>query len=292
MNKQTYVILFLVFAAVGATVFFFLTPFEPAGYHVPRQITYRFRVQNRTNQVQTGGRLRVHAPAGQTAGQTTTNLDATQPFELLEDPSGNRTLVFALDNIPPFGTRIIQVTADLLMAETAIKRLQRPDPVYLSPEPFVESDHPAVKETAGRLKGRTDRETVENIYRFVSRHIRYAGHVRHNRGAVYALKRKKGDCTEFAVLFTALARASNLPARYVGGYVCHGNCIVSPRDYHNWAEVFLNNSWQIVDCQKKVFLSNTDNYLTMKIFPSAADSQLNAFDKFRVSNSEMGVAMY
>ena len=47
----------------------------------------------------------------------------------------------------------------------------------------------------------------------------YVGYIKNDRGALYALKTKEGDCTEFMHLFVALCRANKIPARCIGGYV-------------------------------------------------------------------------
>lgn len=60
--------------------------------------------------------------------------------------------------------------------------------------------------------------------------------------ALEALDSKKGDCNEHAVLFTALARASGLPARVAAGVVYLDGAFY----YHAWSEVWLGQ-WVTVD---------------------------------------------
>lgn len=60
-------------------------------------------------------------------------------------------------------------------------------------------------------------------------------------------KQRSGDCTEYAVLSTALARSLGIPARVVLGSV-----IIEEKDHisafgHAWAEVWHNNNWQVMD---------------------------------------------
>ena len=60
------------------------------------------------------------------------------------------------------------------------------------------------------------------------------------------LDNKVGDCTEFALLFTALARAEGIPARRVSGLVYMGDG--SKRfAWHEWNEVVLDGHWVPVD---------------------------------------------
>ena len=57
---------------------------------------------------------------------------------------------------------------------------------------------------------------------------------------------KRGDCSEHAVLFTALARAAGIPARAVGGVMYMGD-EVRAFGWHAWNEVVLDGHWVEVD---------------------------------------------
>lgn len=60
-------------------------------------------------------------------------------------------------------------------------------------------------------------------------------------------KTKSGDCTEYAVLTTSLARHINLPARYITGIVL----LEAPQGVqaygHAWTEVWHEGNWKILD---------------------------------------------
>ncbi|NBB92789.1 MAG: hypothetical protein GVY32_06460 [Gammaproteobacteria bacterium] len=57
------------------------------------------------------------------------------------------------------------------------------------------------------------------------------------------LEQRRGTCTEYAILLTALARAAGIPARYVGGYVyAHGMF-----GGHAWTEVRIGDRWLALD---------------------------------------------
>jgi hypothetical protein len=60
------------------------------------------------------------------------------------------------------------------------------------------------------------------------------------------LRIKKGDCTEHALLFTALARAAKIPAREVGGMIYMGDD-AQAFGGHQWNEVVINGEWIPVD---------------------------------------------
>lgn len=58
---------------------------------------------------------------------------------------------------------------------------------------------------------------------------------------------RRGDCTEYAVLTTALARAVGLPARVVFGVALnlHGGRIEAYG--HAWSEIYVQGAWQVAD---------------------------------------------
>jgi hypothetical protein len=53
------------------------------------------------------------------------------------------------------------------------------------------------------------------------------------------LKKKEGVCQDFAHLFCALARANEIPARYVSGYLHQGIGYFGDSQMHAWAECFI-----------------------------------------------------
>lgn len=67
-----------------------------------------------------------------------------------------------------------------------------------------------------------------------------------NIASVVATQRS-GDCTEHAVLTTALARALGLPARVVIGSVLVENPASVTAFGHAWAEVWYQEQWHILD---------------------------------------------
>jgi len=100
---------------------------------------------------------------------------------------------------------------------------------------------------------------LEDMERFVSQYISEPSYVHGFNIASVVAKDRSGDCTEFAVLSTALARALELPARVVFGAAIievsshqssdsslHANTKVSAFG-HAWTEVWHDGEWQIVD---------------------------------------------
>ena len=79
---------------------------------------------------------------------------------------------------------------------------------------------------------------------FVHHHLRYrdtAG----GRTVFDTIRDRSGDCTEFADLYTTLARATGLPARTVIGLAYQGQ--MGGFALHAWNEVAIEKSWRGVD---------------------------------------------
>lgn len=271
----------------------FKSPEPMMPVEIPKQVTYSFTLRNKTNMPITHGRLWVSAPVSETSFQRcpADGIEAGLPFDILPWGNGNQALSFVVTDLAPYGTRVVQVRAALVFQSGPGEALTGNDAPYLSPEPHIQSDHPDIAALARTLSGQTPVETAENIYKWVSSNIRSAGYIRQNRGALYALEKRQGDCTEFMSLFVALCRAVQVPARGAGGYVCPGNCRLAPSGYHNWAEFKAGGVWRIADCQKKVFDGDQDQYITMEVLGADLQSPMKGFSRFRFQGQGLAVHM-
>lgn len=166
-----------------------------------------------------------------------------KPTRIIED-RGKRYAEFVFDRPEKQIKTTIQIKAELFRYDliTAMKNRKHASmeeeglEVFLKEERFIEKDHDQIQEIAGGIAGRTEVDAVLNIYDYVLDHMEYAAPNRRSRGAVRALQRGKGDCTEYADLFVALCRAKDIPARVVTGFTVRFDS-ESPK--HNWAEVYL-----------------------------------------------------
>lgn len=137
---------------------------------------------------------------------------------------------------------------------------ERPAPVedefepqqYLSPEPGVESDDPAIRaraeELVSGLQGAD--EKAEALVQFVSRHIVYNGRSSARQmGAKAAFTLRGGVCTEYASLFVAMSRAVGVPARVVYGWASMSDLrTLDEKSRHAWAEYYSEGKgWIPVD---------------------------------------------
>lgn len=117
---------------------------------------------------------------------------------------------------------------------------------WMSAAPYVDSDAIAI-----RRKARDIVRDEKNIFRaalairdWVHRAMAPRGEMGILRPATDVLKDLAGVCRDYSVLFAALARASGIPCRIVGGLVLNRGDFY----YHAWNEVWTGEQWVPLDC--------------------------------------------
>jgi transglutaminase-like putative cysteine protease len=246
-----------------------------------RPIHYSFTITNTGSTVTKEVHFWTYAPIGQI------NLQTSVPYQLITDDLGNQILYFTFNNIPPYAAQIITIEADINPKGHARQDTR----AYLKTEPFCEADDPAIRALAKRLQCPTVLETAKNIYDWVSTNVRYAGYLKDPRGALYALKYREGDCTEYMYLFVALCRADKIPARGIGGYLANNNPVLKPDAYHNWAECYIDGAWRIVDPQRKVFMGDQALYIPLHVIGAALTNPISAPYKFACKGEGIQIEM-
>ncbi|GEJ59353.1 transglutaminase-like domain-containing protein [Anaeromyxobacter diazotrophicus] len=119
----------------------------------------------------------------------------------------------------------------------------------LAPTPEVDSDAPVLQALSRQVVGDTRGAYAASVklVHFVYGRLEKAYGVSRDR-ATEVLALGKGDCTEHALLFTALARAAGIPARQVHGLVYARYDDGVPALYwHAWVEVKSGGEWIAVD---------------------------------------------
>jgi transglutaminase-like putative cysteine protease len=266
------------------------TNFNAAQYSVIRQIQYSFTLQNKSNNLLKKVEFWTYAPVKQTAAQRSIKVESSHPYKLIEDGLGNQILHFTFENLSPYASKIVTITADIEFSDIS-NPISADSQSFLKEEKYIESDNPEIKQLSKKFGSATPVKTSENIYQWVSENIKYMGYLKDERGAFYALKNKEGDCTEFADLFVALSRANSIPARSIGGYVYGKNSILKASDYHNWAEFYDDGVWKIADPQKKVFARDQSDYIAMRIIGESPNNPMGEFNRFRFEGEGLKVRM-
>ena len=89
--------------------------------------------------------------------------------------------------------------------------------------------------------------SVEEAEKYVSEYIDDTTYIHGFNFASTVAREKSGDCTEFAVLTTALMRALGKPGRVVFGTVIIEDEVGVTAYGHAWTEVWHDNKWQVMD---------------------------------------------
>ncbi len=267
-------------------------------YPIQRRIMYAFTLENKTGAAVRNARFYTYAPVKKTATQMCRDIESSHEFQIYHESIGNQILQYALPLIPPYGSKVVTIAAEMGLSLLAnrgdvegIDLVNLDHTCCLLPEPYVESDHPLMVQAAARLKRPDLIDTIRQTCGWVASHIKYAGYISRDRGALYALTHKKGDCTEYMYLFAALCRANQIPARCVGGYVLEDNAVLRSARYHNWAQVRLENTWRTVDPMENRVFDTQAHYIAFRIIDRLNTKNDWDFHRFKVEGKGLRVKM-
>lgn len=99
----------------------------------------------------------------------------------------------------------------------------------------------------GFSKYRKSPETLKNIRRYVHQYINNPTQIHGFNVASVIAQNREGDCTEYAVLTTALARSLEIPSRIIiGSVILSGDDKLSAFG-HAWSEIWSNGEWHVLD---------------------------------------------
>lgn len=274
---------FIIFTVVAGLCLYIILYQKDPIYPIEKTIRYSFLVTNKTSEHIEEAAFRVFAPVKKNSYQLVEKITANKPFEKLVDKSGNQSLIFRLKNFPPHGEEVISITVQVKFALVP-QPFSIEDEFFLLEEPYIEVQDPEVSDLAKKLGG-----NVEQISDWIHKNITDIGYIAEDRGARYAITKKRGDCTEFASAFVALARASGIPSRMIGGFKLGYSGKLQAESYHNWAEYKQDNSWSIVDAQNHIVDSGYGEYIAFYNFD--AGSRLENSHRFLAFDSRLRVQM-
>ncbi len=260
-------------------------------YPVARTVQYSFNVQNKTTRLVERTDFWTYAPVSETSFQRCEKISASHAYQVYEDSHGNQVLHFELENLAPYETRVLRIRAELGMATDPNPLPFTQHDVFLGPAPFIELGEPEIQQVAHRLGHPVKVDAARKAFDWGVRNIAQEGYVEEDRGALYAVRSRRGDCTEFAYLYSALCRLNSVPARVIGGYL-HGNDgILKPADYHNWVEIYVNGAWRIVDPQNGIFMEREPEYIAFVIITGDQVGPLANSHRFAYSGGKIRITM-
>jgi transglutaminase-like putative cysteine protease len=151
---------------------------------------------------------------------------------------------------PPWQTRegdtLTIVQSALLSAGSSPPQVEFDSEPYLASDAFVTAKHPDIVQQAREIVGtETDAwKKALRIHSWLYDNIEKVP-VLSVPNALDVLRNRTGDCNEHAVLFAALARASDIPTRIAIGLVYSDT--LEGFGYHAWPEVYVGVTWYPMD---------------------------------------------
>ncbi len=263
---------------------------EQKSAQVTRQLRFSAVLSNPQGKRLVDQTLWMYLPIKRTSTQDFIAVDTKIPFAMHTDAVGHSIIKIQIGELPPFAQRPFSLTVQTVQFATPRASESGNQNDWLHTERFTEVSDSRVQAQARALKASTPLQTARNIYEWVADSIAYAGFIADDLGAVYALSERKGDCTEYAFLVVALARANQIAARMVGGYVADRDLAPRADEYHNWAELYVEGAWQMVDAQKKNWLSPCADYTAFRFYRGNAINPLGLAHRFAVEG-DMQVRM-
>jgi hypothetical protein len=172
-------------------------------------------------------------------------------------PSGNPAELFVsspLQTLQSVNSRTAEITLrapDATRSEGGALAVDRPTEADRTASAIIQSEHPTVVAMAGNVAG--DASDPEKLATALARHVHVVmtppgARVDYTQAfatAAEVARDLKGDCSEHAVLLTALSRARNIPARVAIGLVY----VPASRafGYHMWTECWIGDRWLPLD---------------------------------------------
>ena len=192
---------------------------------------------------------------GSGKGEDLIALAAVPSSVKIPDPRAIRILRIRLENLSPEGLdldggrqrlrgNVLEIQREDLDFKTPTLPIHQPSlEPYLQPTPFIQSDHPELKEMAGSiLQGEGDSlVAAKRLAAWVFEKIEKRP-ILSIPSSLEVLHSRVGDCNEHTILFVGLARAAGLPAKVEAGLVYARGKFY----YHAWPEVYVGR-WIAID---------------------------------------------
>lgn len=247
-----------------------------------RRLRFTIQITNPKFSVLENQTLWMYLPAQLAVSHELSVVDVSAPHAIEYDRLGHTILKIQWSSIPAFAQRVIRVNCDLRLSETStLRKLENPA-AWLKHERYIEVNDQPIQALAMQLKAANPLKTAQNIYEWLIKNLTYAGYIADDLGAQYALSERKGDCTEYAYLAVALARAAGIPARMIGGFVIDRDAAPKADEYHNWAQVWVNGQWLTLDAQKERWLDPKLEYITFRYFQNESTNDVGTAHRYRV----------
>lgn len=153
-------------------------------------------------------------------------------------------------NLAATTVRDVQVSGDWVSVTLGGRDTHRapPSPAHTASSFVIDYELAPVQAVAeGLAWPQTGERTVLALEEHIAQTIVPSAYGRSFDIASEVASKKAGDCSEFAVLTTAVARAKGVAARTVLGSLVVTTGTEVTVFGHAWSEVFMDNQWQVAD---------------------------------------------
>ncbi len=159
------------------------------------------------------------------------------------------------------------VTPDISDAESANR--QEVDPALKS-GPIIQANSGMVQAIVEKWKTADDGKTIQRLAQQVNLELRPLEFTNSVSPASVVLTAKQADCTGYAVVMCAAARAANIPARLASGLTYFTRDGEPAMRYHMWTEVLVDGNWIEIDATQE---DGTLPLATIKVTDSNLDDE-------------------
>ncbi|AFU97588.1 transglutaminase-like superfamily protein [Simiduia agarivorans SA1 = DSM 21679] len=259
----------LLIISVGGVTYWLLQKPTGTNFLGKKQIllSYQFELANNSDQLVSSAYFDVFAPLKQSATHQVLDIKTDGEFEVVSDHYGQQLIRFKNLTLPPNGARIL--TVRVLLAVNAVGQGQWPKAIVQAAREKSRNSWagPEVSRLISILQHQ-QQDSLRDISEWLYTHVESVDYMAQDRGAEYALKYKRGDCTEFMSAFSALAQAAEYPVFGVGGFVVSesSGVLLKADAYHNWNQAFENQSWELFDSQRNLRSAHNTSYVAFRLF--------------------------
>lgn len=260
-------------------------------------LRYSFALENQSNELIEDIDFQTFAPVQNTPFQTVEWVRASHSHQKEVDEVGNQTLHFTIDQLPPYGQTEISIKTKVSLRDQPKPETTWRNAGFLQAEPFIERDAPVVKSQVARVSRQdgvtNEKSWMEAAHKRIARSLDDTGYNAEDRGAVFALEKKAGDCTEFMYALVAMARNQEVPAVPLAGFRTNSDStVVQASDYHNWLLFNAENAWGLSDPHGDVFDTNERDYVAFRVLqPGLRTDARDSAERFFVHDHRITASM-
>lgn len=274
-------------------------------YPLKAVVGYRLRLQNYTGRELKADQFRLYTPIIQSPFQSSSDLHVSLAHRNLRDSLGNEAVLIDFKTVGI--SQVIQVKVNKQVGLVATP-LSLPEPDldrYLEAERFVEKNAPDIQKVVKTLMADNETLFVSHIHDWLLEYQKTSDSsdtveskaddspgaelADQHFGALAALHGKDDSPLSQALLFIALSRASNIPARCVIGVLSEQSGTYSDKDVNVMVEVFVNNQWQLVDVVGQQKTESPSHFIRLRVLRDVVQPPQSAASALLYESSGVGL---